>query len=139
MAAHWNGACGVSSSVPDFCVEMELAGGSRQVRTYAVHPLACRAVTVLGRQGLLALQLVLHGAAVALALPLDVELVGTLVDQVWSSELPLILLTVGARASLVLMRLVAVAALVAVLVLAHLCEYRRRGDVTDGLAVYCTE
>jgi hypothetical protein len=84
-------------------------------KTYPVEPLTCRAVAVFAGQRLVPAQLVLDLAAMALALPLDVELVTVLVDSVGCSELPLILLPMGRVAGLVLMGVGAIAAVLFVI------------------------
>ena len=63
--------------------------------THPVHPLAGRAVAVLGVQGLLAAQLVLHGAAVAFAFPLDVKVLALVVYPVGWRLFPLVFLAMG--------------------------------------------
>jgi hypothetical protein len=63
----------------------------------------------------------------AFPFPLGVKVFGLVVDTVRRPVLPLVLFAMGAGASLVLVRLTAVAFLVTVLVLRHLCEFRRRG------------
>lgn len=91
------------------------------METYPVQSLAGGAVAVLRSQGFLPAQLVLHRAAVAFPLPLDVKLV-LVVDLVWWSLLPLIFLAICGRAGLILVRLVTVATLVTVLVFHHFAE-----------------
>lgn len=78
-------------------------------------------MAVLGSQWLLPAELVLYGAAVTFALPLNVKL-ALVVDLVWWPLLPLVFLAVRGRAGLILVGLGAVAALVAVLVLYHFAE-----------------
>ena len=82
--------------------------------------LAGRAVAVLARQGLVSAELVLDLAAVALPLPLGVEVAGVVVDLVRRPELPLVLLPVRPVAGLVLVSLLALPAVLC-LVLRHLC------------------
>lgn len=85
-----------------------------------MHPLAGGAVAVLGGQRLVPAQLVLDGAAVAFASPLDLKLLALVPYPVGGAELPLVFLAVGGRAGLVPVGLVAVAALVALGRLVHL-------------------
>ena len=67
----------------------------------------------------------------ALTLPLDGEVFGVIVDTVGCSMLPLVLLTVGRGAGLILMRLVAIAALVPAPSLGHLVESGRDGKLSE--------
>ena len=76
-----------------------------------MHALTGCAVAVFGCERLLAVQLVVHCAAVAFAFPLDVE-VRRFVETVWRAKLPLVFFSVSGRSGLGLVRLVAVALLV---------------------------
>lgn len=84
-----------------------------------MEPLASGAMAVLAGQWLRSVELVLDLAAMALSLPLYVELVVILLNAVRSALLPLVLLAIGAVAGLVLMSLRALAA-VLLLIFRHL-------------------
>jgi hypothetical protein len=113
MAAHWKGAL----------VQLALVSevGCSKMKRYPVQSLAGGTVAVLGSQRFLPTQLVLHGAAVAFALPLDVKL-ALVVNLVWWPLLPPVFLTICGRTSLILVRFGTVTALVAVLVFYHFAE-----------------
>ena len=88
-------------------------------------------MAVLGSQRFISTQLVLHGAAVAFTLPLDVKL-ALVVDLVWWPLLPLVFLAICGRTSLILVRLITVTALVAVLVFYHFAEDGGGSDMWCG-------
>jgi hypothetical protein len=72
--------------------------------------LARRAMAVLASQGLFPAELVLDLSAMALSLPLGLETIAIIVDLVRCLKLPLVLLSVGPVAGLVLVRFLSRAA-----------------------------
>lgn len=99
------GAVPAKIVVPVREVDVLLVEDGSPLEGRAVEALAGGAVAVFRGQRAIAAQLVLYAAAVASALPLDLEVLLLVVDLVRRSVLPLITAAVCCRAALILMRL----------------------------------
>lgn len=89
-------------------------------------------MAVFGSQWLVPAELVLHRTAVAFASPLYRKVLGLVTHPIWGSEFPLVFLSVRGRAGLVLVRLLAIASLVTILVLGHIGKNTGSSDGARG-------